>query len=94
MAAIGVKAYKSIKSENERLATDKQALKDELKAVNSYNEPYNEPLGSGSSTVDLTAYPTVETQEKPDSDAIKKELIRQAMSELGKRSAKKRKERL
>ena len=68
----------------------KQALKDALKAVNSYKEPYNEPLGNGSSTAYLTAYPTVETEEKPNDEAIKKELIRQAMSELGKRSAAKR----
>lgn len=69
----------------------------------------NEPLETVEATVDETVNPSVEEphissfwgdlsdepqQDKPDSEeAYKKEMIRQAMSELGKRSAAARKKR-
>jgi len=54
-----------------------------------------EPLPSQGNTVTLTEEVTViETDSTVDEDAAKKEFIRQAMSELGKRSAAKRRKKL
>ena len=86
IGVVGLAIYKvkKAKKENERLATANEALQTELEAVEYEEfEPYDEPLDNGCEAVELTV-------EDMDDEALKKELIRQAMSELGKRSAEKR----
>ncbi len=100
IAAIGTICLTSIfvinklKSENKRLSADKALNNRTLTANPTVTQPLNEPLP----TVETNGIAAVESyKEKPpyseptiSDDEIKKEMIRQTMSELGKRSAKAR----
>ncbi len=69
---------KKLKSEKNKLLEDKEGLKTEYESENDF-EPYVQPLNE--------PLPTVENLSD---EALQKEMIRQTMSELGKRSAKAR----
>lgn len=91
----GILAVKTIR----KLRAENRGLKEK---ANYSDESHNEPLISANQAVKSTVAeplnPTVATySENPiretlvvDDEAVKRELIRQAMSELGKRSAAKR----
>jgi hypothetical protein len=93
---IAVKAINKLKTENNQLQEDKGALEADLEQLTceaeceseSDFEPYEKPLNSTVDNGSPNGLETVEnTVENMDDEALQKEMIRQTMSELGKRSA-------
>ncbi len=89
-----INGVKKLKSENKQLLEDKKTPKNEkpplnngIATVNPTVQPTVEPLNPTVKTYSETASDTV---KNINDEALKKEMIRQAMSELGKRSAKAR----
>ncbi|MCP4354044.1 MAG: hypothetical protein GY793_00155 [Proteobacteria bacterium] len=100
--AFGVKKENQrLQTANEALKTEVERLEyDDFNGEDEEFEPYDEPLNNGTPTVEQPLNPTVEPTVEPavvsiveptvDDEAFNKEMIRRTMSELGKRSAEKR----
>ncbi len=87
-----VKRAFSLKAENQELLENNEILEEELESLtyeaeyeeDQGSEPYNEPLDL---TVDSGSQAVESTVANMSEEELKKEMIRQTMSELGKRSA-------